>query len=95
MEEEKSNARSINYSAIAEMAGTDGWKELSKMLEWDVKFFQGLLNRPKRQEATKDNPSPDQTWIIDLHEIGRARQGLATASKYLNLVETASKKSHT
>jgi hypothetical protein len=87
-------AKSINYAAIAEMAGTDGWKEISKMLEWDVKFFQGLLERAKRSQKTEDNPNPDQVWITDLHEIGRARQGLATASKYLNLVDLASKKSH-
>jgi hypothetical protein len=89
MDEQVSNKKTLNYSAICEMSNTEGFKEIEKMLEWDVKFSQGLLERPKRPDSTKENPCPEPIWITNEHDIGRARGILLTAQKYLNLIKTA------
>jgi hypothetical protein len=92
MEEQNGKGRSINHPAISEMSNSDGWKELEKMLEWDVKFGQGLLERGRRPKVTQDNPDPDVMWITDPHDIGRARGILSTAKKYLDLVKFSKSK---
>ena len=89
MDEVTSKAKVVNYSAIAEMSNTEGFKKLEEMLEWDVKFSQGLLEKPKRPNATHDNPNPEPVWITDPHSIGWARGIFLTANKYLNLVKLA------
>jgi len=81
------NEKQINYYAIFEMSNSEGWKELEKMLEWDVKFGKGWLER--RREVKKDNADHEKEWVTDIHDIGWARGTLGTAQKYLDLVKTA------
>jgi len=89
---EERNTRAINYRAIAEMAGTEGWQILEEMLAYDVKFADSLLGRPKPQKAKEGEQTPEPKYIIELHEIGRARGLKATAEKYMTLVKIAKEK---
>jgi hypothetical protein len=87
MDEPVSQAKIVNYSAIAETTKTEGFKKFEEMFKADINFAQSLLEKPKRAKSTSENPSPEATWITDPHAIGWARGILLTAKKYLNLAE--------
>jgi hypothetical protein len=86
---EESNARRIDYRAIAEMSETPGWKIIEEMMLYDIKFMSGLLSKPKPQKAKEGERPEEPKFITDLHEVGRARGTLANADKYISLVKSS------
>jgi hypothetical protein len=74
-------------AVLAEIANTEGWKEIARMLEDDVKFACKMTGDPCF--ADKDKKLPHQQYTVDMHDIGYARGIKRTAMKYLLIMSRA------
>lgn len=87
--------RRLKYKAIAEMANTEGWIEIERLIKDDIIFSSKLLCRAKKT-AIKDKEGNIidfvEEWMKDEHSLGQARGILKTAQKYIDLVEVSKKK---